>query len=80
MGQDSGTSWKGMEKEMDVPGGAWCKSFHSVFWVSVLSDQSGLGLFPDNHTLLQLRESHNEMGMPKEGFCRDLTHSVVPDH
>lgn len=58
---------------------------------SSLWDQSELGLwaaesalqssvFPDNHTLLKFRENHSEMGMPREGFCRDLTDSVVPDH
>lgn len=36
VGQDSGTPWKGLEKEMDVPDRACFKSSHSVFWVSVL--------------------------------------------
>lgn len=31
-------------------------------------------------TLLQLRHNHHEMGMPRAGFCRDLAHSLVPDH
>lgn len=87
MAQDSGTG-KGMEKEMDVPDGAWCK-----FLILSLGSQFSLGsegagsaralqscVLPDSHTLLQFRQNHHEMGMPREGFCRGLADSVVPDH
>lgn len=75
-----------MEKEMDVPEGAWCKSSHSVLWVAVLFGIrvswvcQGPAELPGSRTLLQVRDSHHGMGVPREGFCRDLADSVVPDH